>query len=276
MRRNILVVNDDGIDAAGVHKLAEALAEVGNVYVCSPHKQQSATGHGITIRKLVYFEDIPFKEAKKAISMEGTPADCVKMGLELFRKQGVEIDMVFSGFNHGMNLGTDTLYSGTVSAAVEGAICGLPAAAISIGSNLSFHKLPVHFDSAMKIAAQIATSDLFEKRISERPMEFDVNFIHDEHVILSVNVPDLPADEIQGVKICPLSYRAYDEWFNEKTEDGRKGYHYAGAPLPFGEAEAHESDVIANQLDYITVTPLHFDLTDRRRFEVWRNLDWEF
>jgi len=276
MRRNILVVNDDGIDAAGVHKLAEALSEVGNVYVCSPHRQQSATGHGITIRKLVHFEDIPFEEAARAISMEGTPADCVKMGLELFRKDGVEIDMVFSGFNHGMNLGTDTLYSGTVSAAVEGAICGLPAAAISVGSNLSFHKLPVHFDAAMKIARQLATSDLFEKRIGEKPSEFDVNFIHDEHVILSVNVPDLPAEEIKGVKICPLSYRAYDEWFNEKTEDGRKGYHYAGAPLPFGEAEADESDVIANQLDFITVTPLHFDLTDRRRFECWRNFNWEF
>ena len=275
MRQNILVVNDDGIDALGVHKLAESLMEVGNVYVCSPHSQKSATGHGITIGKLVYFEDIPFPEAKHAISMEGTPADCVKIGLEHYRMQGVEMDMVFSGFNHGMNLGTDTLYSGTVSAALEGAICGLPSAAMSISSNLSFHRTPNHFEAAMKLAVQIARSEEFTKVIAEKQKEFDVNFIHEEHVILSVNVPDLPREEIKGVKVCPLSYRVYDEWFDEKTEAGRKGYYYTGAPKVIGEAEADESDIIANQSGYATITPLHFDLTDRRRIGAWQKIKWD-
>ena len=277
MRRNILVCNDDGIDAEGLHKLTGALSSVGDVYVCSPHEQQSASGHGITIKKLVCFEDIPFPEARCAVSMEGTPADCVKMGLELYRSRGVEIDMVFSGFNHGMNLGTDTLYSGTVSAAIEGAICGLPAAAMSIGSNFSFHKKPENFDAAMKLAVQIAESDMFSKRISEKPEEFDVNFMHDDHVVLSVNVPDLPTEEIKGVKVCPLSYRAYDEWFNERSDgSGRTGYYYAGEPMVLGEADADDSDVIANMLGYIAITPLHFDLTDRGRIEALRGMDWNY
>jgi len=275
MRHNILVVNDDGIDALGVHKLAEALSEIGDVYVCSPHEQQSATGHGITIGKLVVFEDFPFREAKHAISMEGTPADCVKMGLELYRSRGIEMDMVFSGFNHGMNLGTDTLYSGTVSGAIEGAICGLPSAAMSISSNLSFHRTPDNFETAMKLAVQIAGSEMFSKRIAENPKELDINYIHEEHVIISVNVPDRPAGEIKGVKVCPLSYRAYDEWFNEMQDDGRSGYHYAGAPKVIGEADADDSDIIANMLGYVTITPLHFDLTDRRKIEVWREADLE-
>jgi len=275
MRRNILVVNDDGIDAIGVHKLAEALSEVGDVYVCSPHEQQSATGHGITIGKIVCFEEIPFAEARQAISMEGTPADCVKMGLELYRKRGVEIDMVFSGFNHGLNLGTDTLYSGTVSAAIEGAICGLPAAAMSIGTKMYVHKTPENFETAMKLAVRIASSENFSKVGTEEAKSFDINYIHEEHVVINVNIPDLPAEEIKGVKVCPLSYRAYDEWFNEITKEGRTGYHYAGSPMVLGEAEIDESDIVANGHGYATITPLHFDLTDRRKLETWRQAKLE-
>jgi len=273
-KKNILVVNDDGIEAAGIHKLAEALLDEGDVYVCSPHVQQSASGHGISIGRLVYIEDVPFKEAKLAISMEGTPADCVKIGLEVYRDRGVEIDMVFSGFNHGMNLGTDTLYSGTVSAAVEGALCGLPSAAVSICSNYSYHRIPENFEAAMKIVKRIAGSELFSKRIGENPSSLDINFIKREHVILSVNVPDLPPEKIKGVKVCPLSYRAYDEWFQARPDkDGRKGYHYSGRPHVTGEAETDESDIIASGLGFATITPLHFDLTNWRRIEALRR-EW--
>ena len=254
--------------------MAEALSKVGDVYVCSPHVQQSATGHGITIGKIVFFDDIPFPEAKQAVSMEGTPADCVKMGLELYRSRGIEMDMVFSGFNHGMNLGTDTLYSGTVSGAIEGAICGLPAAAISVSSKNAFHRTPDHFEAAMDLAVKIAESEKFSKRIAENPKELDIHYINEEHVILSVNVPDMPIEEIKGVKVCPLSYRAYDEWFNERQDDGRKGYHYSGAPKFLGEAEADESDIVANSLGYATVTPLCFDLTMRSAIGGWRLFDW--
>ena len=271
---NILVVNDDGIEALGVHKLAEALSEVGDVYICSPHKQQSASGHGITIGRLVYVEDVAFAEARHAISMEGTPADCVKIGLEVYRDRGIEMGMVFSGFNHGMNLGTDTLYSGTVSAAIEGALCGLPSAAMSITSNRSYHRAPENYETAMKLARRIARSDMFSKHGSRDPKKVGINFIREQHVILNVNIPDLPPEGIKGVRVCPLSYRAYDEWFREQTDDtGRTGYHYSGAPQVIGEAGADESDIIANGLGYATVTPLHFDLTDRQGLDALRR-DW--
>ena len=271
---NILVVNDDGIEALGVHRLAEALSEEGDVYICSPHKQQSASGHGITIGRLVYVEDVPFAEARHAISMEGTPADCVKIGLEVYRDRDVEMDMVFSGFNHGMNLGTDTLYSGTVSAAIEGALCGLPSAAMSICSNLSFQRTPNHFETAMKLARRIARSPMFSKRSADDPKAIGIGFINEAHVILNVNVPDLPPEGIEGLKVCPLSYRAYDEWFQERVDnEGRIGYHYSGAPQIVGEAEADESDIIANGLGYATITPLQFDLTDRRQINVLRE-EW--
>ena len=263
---NILVVNDDGYEALGIHKLAEALSEAGDVYICSPHIQRSASGHGITIGSLVYFEAVPFTEAKHAFSMEGTPADCVKIGIEVYRDLGVEIDMVFSGFNHGMNLGTDTLYSGTVSAAVEGALCGLPSAAISISSNLSYHRTPANFVTAMKLAKKIAGMDSFSMRVGEDSRELGINFIHEKHVILNVNIPDLPPGEIKGVKVCPLSYRGYDEWFHgQKDEEGRMGYRYSGMPQIIGEAEPDNSDIIAHGLGYVTITPLRFDLTDQQR-----------
>ena len=271
---NILVVNDDGIEAVGVHKLAEALSEEGDVYVCCPHVQQSGSGHGITIGRLVHVEDVPFAEAKHAISLEGTPADCVKLGLEVYQDRGVEMDMVFSGFNHGMNLGTDTLYSGTVSAAVEGALCGLPSAAMSISSNLSYQRTPGNFETGMELARYIARSDLFLKNTEIDPKALSINFIRETHVILNVNIPDKPPEEIKGVKICPLSYRAYDEWFQENVDEkGRGGYRYSGAPQIIGEAEADESDIIANGLGYVTITPLHFDLTDRQMLNALRG-DW--
>jgi len=264
-KKNILVVNDDGIDAIGIHKLAEALSEVGDVYVCSPHKQRSASGHAITIGRAVITEDVPFPEAKQALSMEGTPVDCVKIGLEIYRERGIEMDMVFSGYNHGMNLGTDTLYSGTVSAAIEGAMCGLPAAAMSISTKHTFHKTPEHFEVAMDMAKKIAGSDLFLDKIEEVPKAQDINFILETHVILNVNIPNLPKEKIKGVKVCPLSYHAYEEWFDERAnEEGQRGYFYSGTPLAFGNAEADDSDIIASGLGYITITPLHFDLTDRR------------
>ena len=128
----------------------------------------------------------------------------------------------------------------------------------------------------MKIAVQIAKTGMFAKRVGENPKELDINFIHERHVILSVNVPDLPPEEIKGVKVCPLSFRAYDEWFDKKTDDdGRVGYHYSGAPMVLGEAVVEESDIAANWLNYVTVTPLHFDLTKRGELETWRRMDWE-
>ncbi len=120
---NLLVTNDDGINAEGIKNLVDALSEVADIYVCAPDTEKSACGHGISIHDDIIVENAEYENAEKAFAIHGTPADCVKIGLELLEKGGIHIDMVFSGINMGGNLGTDVLYSGTVSAAVEGALC---------------------------------------------------------------------------------------------------------------------------------------------------------
>ena len=120
---NILVANDDGIKARGIYELVRALSEKADIYVCAPDSQRSASGHGITVSKPITLEETEFDNAKLAFKISGTPADCVKIGMKILEQRNIKIDMVFSGINHGSNLGTDTLYSGTVSAAIEGTIC---------------------------------------------------------------------------------------------------------------------------------------------------------
>jgi len=276
---NILAVNDDGVNAIGLHKLALALTNAGHsVYVCAPATQQSAAGHAVTIGRLVYVEELAkknFPEAEMAISMKGTPADCVKFGLEFYEKKGFAISAVLSGFNHGMNLGTDTLYSGTVSAAVEGALCGYPAAALSITINDSISEEPLHFEYAERLAVKTAELLCMRKGKKHKKEGFGLSFIGDTHTIFNINIPDLPESEIKGVKVAPLSYREYEEWFEvEKDSDGKMGYRYSGEPKIIGKAAAGESDVVANRLGYATITPLHFDLTNHKLLKAART-KWE-
>ncbi|MDR0424231.1 MAG: 5'/3'-nucleotidase SurE, partial [Clostridiales Family XIII bacterium] len=129
---NILLTNDDGIDALGLLRLAEALRGVADIYVCAPREQKSATGHGITVIKRLDFREVEYPGAARAIEIDGTPADCVKVGLYRLKQDGIFIDKVFSGINHGSNLGTDTLYSGTVGGAMEGALNMKPSVAVSV------------------------------------------------------------------------------------------------------------------------------------------------
>ena len=279
---NILLVNDDGIEAKGIHKLAEALSKVASVYVCAPNVEQSASGHGITIGRKVYIEDVDFEEAVCAVSMEGKPADCVKIGLEVYKNRGIKMDMVFSGFNQGMNLGTDTIYSGTVAAAVEGALCGLPAVAMSISSNLSAHREPNNYEVAMQLA-EYAYFKLIEDGCIEKDLQkgsFGVDYIYDKHSILNINIPDLPREEIMGMKIVPLGYREYEEWFMASEDEGGKiGYHYSGRPLHAGKGDEDSSDIIANANGYITITPLQFDMTNFKLLtetrEKWNSFFYE-
>jgi 5'-nucleotidase len=240
---NILVSNDDGIGSDGLRKLVCALASEHVIYVCAPDSQRSGTGHGITITDhvIVTEEDVP--DARKSYMMSGTPADCVKMGLDLLTDEGVDIDMVFSGINNGGNLGTDTLYSGTVSAALEGSICGLPAAAVSVNA-----LAPKHYDIACTLALRAARLDFGEI---------------DSRIVLNINTPDLPPDEVKGIKVTCLGMREYYSWNVRSTDErGRVALRYAGEPIHYDELNEDSNDVGASQHGYATITPIHFDMTD--------------
>ena len=183
---NILVANDDGIQAKGIAKLTEALSLAGHdVYVIAPNGQRSAYSHAISINKDVLFsevEDYPF--AKEAYMVDGTPADCVKLGTLFLKKRGIRTEAVYTGINHGANLGTDTMYSGTVSSAAEGAFLGLPSVAVSVIS----HE-PKHFEAACKAAVEL--------------LPYACSHVATGSLI-NINAPDLEACEIKGTRAARL------------------------------------------------------------------------
>ena len=243
----ILVSNDDGINARGIHELVEALSEEAEIYVCAPDSERSASGHGITVSKPITGEETEFEGAAFAMKFSGTPADCVKLGLRILSVRGVKIDMVCSGINHGGNLGTDTLYSGTVSAAIEGSICGVPAVAVSINSH---H--PQHFGYARRLAAEAVIKS--KDKISP-------------DTVLNINVPALPDEEIKGLRYTSLGKREYREFFSPiELENGKTGYRYSGEPVIYDNLP-DTIDVIAMQKGYATITPLKMDLTDYAMIE---------
>ena len=177
----ILISNDDGINAIGIYELTKALSEVAKVYVCAPHQQRSAASHSISFRDPIRVRRTEFDNAVMALETTGTPADCVKLGLKVLGDIGIEIDMVFSGINLGGNMGTDTLYSGTVAAAIEGSVCGKPSVAVSVNSHNA-----AHFEYACRLAARCAQNACGRL---------------EPGTVLNINVPDLPDAEIKAPEL---------------------------------------------------------------------------
>jgi len=238
----ILVVNDDGIGLRGIHELVRTLSGAAEIYVSAPHEQRSGSGHSISIGVPVYMREIDFPDAAAAMEVTGTPADCVKLGLKYFEEKGIGIDMVYSGINHGGNLGTDTLYSGTVSAAMEGMICGKPSVAVSVCNHY-----PEHFGYACDLSLSV-----LEKAADKL----------DAGTVLNINVPDLPSEDIKGIKYTHLGIREYEEWFRAKKNDrGETEYWYSGEPVIY-DSDDLSVDVIAMQKGWASITPMKRDLTD--------------
>ena len=233
---NILVVNDDGIQSPGINNLVQALSKVADVYVCAPDGQRSAKSHSITLNDKVYVTPALMPGAKEAYMTTGTPADCTKIGLQFFEEAGIHMDLVYSGINIGSNLGRDTLYSGTIGAAAEAALSGYKAVAVSVDSHQA-----THFDRACEMAVS-AMSFACEKM--------------EAGLVLSINVPDIPAEDIKGTRIATLGPRYYDDKFYE-SEDG--GYQLSGEPNFVCHDERADSNLISQ--GYATVTLLQFDFT---------------
>lgn len=239
---NILISNDDGIKARGLRELVNAVAGESHIYVVAPSSERSAAAHSITISRDIKMQEVDYDHAKMAFSVDGTPADCVKLGVYKLRSLGIDIDMVFSGINHGENLGTDTLYSGTVSAAIEGNLMGVPSVAFSLAA-----KHPEHFDYAKGIAIDIVKNAYGNM---------------DTGTILNVNVPHLPKNRIKGTLVTRLGKREYNNWFDERMIDERTSvFRYSGDPAENGSNDKW-IDVIAQQEGYASITPLKYDLTN--------------
>ncbi|MBA1337097.1 MAG: 5'-nucleotidase SurE [Firmicutes bacterium] len=249
----ILITNDDGIGAFGIKSLVEALNGMGELYVVAPERERSAVGHAITMHKPLRANRVShFGPGVKAWAVNGTPSDCVKLGVEALLEK--EPDVVFSGINRGPNLGTDVLYSGTVSAAIEGAILGIPSAALSLASFEADD-----YSVACDFAAALA-DNIFSKGL-------------EKDTLLNVNVPALKRSEIKGVSVTSLGTRRYRNSFEARKDPRGQEYFWMS-----GEAvdEYNNDDCDLNLITqgYITVTPIHFDLT---KFDmISRIKEWEF
>lgn len=245
----ILLTNDDGIFAQGIRDLAKALIDIGDVFVVAPNRQRSATGHAITMHEPLRAEKIDYFDMKlQAWAVSGTPSDCVKLGIEALMKDLP--DIVFSGINRGPNLGTDVLYSGTVSAAIEGAMLGFPSVAVSLAS---FKDLDYSF--AAKFSKKIA------KLVIEKQLPKDT--------LLNVNIPNQNEEVIQGVKITTLGVRKYKNSFIERIDPHGEPYYWLGGEA-VDEINGEETDIHSINQGYISITPIHFDLT---KFELLERLE---
>ncbi len=251
----LLISNDDGIFALGVRTLANTLAEAGhNVTVVCPDRERSATGHGLTLHEPIRAEVIDniFHPKVTAWSCSGTPSDCVK--LALWALMDSPPDLVLSGINHGSNLGTDVLYSGTVSAAMEGLIGGIPSIAFSLATYTS---------KQFQVAASFAKTLL--NQLSEQPLP--------KTTLLNVNVPAVKLSDIAGIAITRQGVRRYIENFEKRVDPRGKIYYWlAGEVIEDVEQPDHihlpqdiPTDVQAIRDNYITITPLQYNLTDTAR-----------
>ena len=248
----LLISNDDGISSLGVRSLADVLAEAGHeVTVVCPNRERSATGHGLTLHEPIRAEVVNsiFHPQVTAWSCSGTPSDCVKLGLWALMENSP--DLVLAGINHGSNLGTDVLYSGTVSAAMEGFIQGIPSIAFSLANYTA---------QEFQVAAMFAQT--LVNQIDKQPLP--------EPTLLNVNVPPVPLSEIAGVKITRQGIRRYIETFEKRVDPRGKTYYWlVGEAIEDVEQPDHlhlppeiPTDVQAIRDRYISVTPLQYNLTD--------------
>lgn len=237
----ILVTNDDGITAPGIRALIEVMNTIGDVVVVAPDSPQSAMGHAITINSTLFVEKIKVgKGNQKEYSCSGTPADCVKLAVKqvLDRRP----DLCVSGINHGSNSSINVIYSGTMSAALEAGIEGIPA----IGFSLLDYNWNANFEASKKHI----------KNIVENVLKHGLP----TGVVLNVNIPNLPEKDIRGIKVCRQAKANWEEEFDKrKNPQGRDYYWLTGKFVNLDKGE--DTDEWALEKGYVSVVPVQFDLT---------------
>ncbi len=245
----ILVTNDDGVYAPGIYALYQAVCDLGEAMVVAPESEQSAVGHALTISDPLRVKEIDRYGEFFGYAVNGTPADCVKLGVKAILPRSP--DLVVSGINQGPNTAINVIYSGTVSAATEGTLMGIPSIAFSLAS---FSKS--EFEFAARFARHLA------KRVLEDGLPAGT--------LLNVNIPALPEKEILGVKITRQGRGRYEEYFEKRVDPMNRNYYWlSGKKLQLDK----ESDVddVAVMERYVAITPIQFDLTDYRALKALKN-----
>ena len=246
----ILVTNDDGIHAPGIRALIEAVKPLGQVVVVAPDKPQSGMGHAITLNDPLRLKKVDIFGDIEAYSCSGTPVDCVKLAKDKILHKKPELCV--SGINHGSNSSINIIYSGTMSAAVEASIEGIPAVGFSL---LNFAQ-DADFSGAAKYANIIAQQIL--------------TFGLPNATLLNVNIPDLPASELKGIKICRQAVAKWEEEYDERFDPiGRKYYWLTGKFVNYDKGEDTDEWALSN--GFVSVVPVQFDLTAHHAISFFNN-----
>ena len=251
----LLCTNDDGILAHGLSCLVKAAEPLGEVTIVAPDREQSATSHSLTLHHPLR----PIRRGERTFQIDGTPTDCVMIAVEALMPD--RPDFVLSGINHGQNMGEDVLYSGTVAAAMEGLALGIPSIAISFAGGDLRADL-THLQEQIEVLTQLL------KHITQLPA-----FPRD--TLLNINLPPLPAGQIKGVKLTRLGRRVYSNSLKPMEDPwGRKIFWIGGGSISWSGLA--DSDFQAIEDGYVSVTPLHLDLTNFGMLEApetwWQDL----
>ncbi|HPX60390.1 MAG TPA: 5'/3'-nucleotidase SurE [Deltaproteobacteria bacterium] len=240
---HIMVTNDDGINAPGLLALAAAMRELGEVTVVAPDRERSAAGHSLTLHSPLRI----FELRDGFYAVDGTPTDCVNMGIH--NMLPFRPELIVSGINHGANLGGDITYSGTVAAAMEATLMGIPAIAVSLAT----YDRNGHFDAAAQVAVRVA------RHVIANGLPADT--------LLNVNVPDCPLEQMNPLLVTRQGKRSFVGKVIDKTDPRGRKYYWIGCDEPdFNDYEG--TDIHAINRKHISVTPLHLDLTNYESMSV--------
>jgi 5'-nucleotidase len=250
-KKLILVCNDDGITAPGIRNLIEVARDFGDVVVVAPDKPQSAMGHAITINATIRVNQLNSTDILE-YACSGTPVDCIKLAVNKILKR--KPDLLISGINHGSNASINVIYSGTMSAAMEGAMEGIP----SIGFSLLDHSIDADFSASQHFARIIIRQALEDKM--------------PKGVCLNVNIPNTNKDLIKGIKVCRQARANWEEEFDERTDPNGKPYYWlTGVFRNFDDGL--DTDIWALENNYVSIVPCQFDITAHSTLQHFKN--WE-
>ena len=245
----IFITNDDGISSKGIASLVEVAKSFAEVVIIAPDKPQSGMGHAITVNSILRLNECDFFPGLTAFSCSGTPVDCVKLGIyEVMHRKP---DLIISGINHGENSSTNVLYSGTMSAAVEGAMENIP----SIGFSLADYHADADFSEAQDIAAKIISISL-ENRFPD-------------HVCLNVNVPKKSDIPVKGIRVCKQAHAFWEDRFEKRFDQFGKPYYWLTGEFK-NEENTADSDLYALQNGFASVVPIQFDMTAYQHLEYFK------
>ncbi len=248
----ILISNDDGIESDGIRALWREMRKIGEVYVVAPNTQQSAVGHSITIANPIRARRNLIDKNFYGFAVEGTPADSVKLAVRNLLK-GKKIDLLISGINHGSNTAINTIYSGTVSAATEGTILGIPSIAMSLAS-FTYKD----FSYAAKFSSKIA------KLVLKNGLP--------KGTLLNVNIPAVDKELIKGVLITKQGKSYWDDFYESRLDPNKREYFWLTGKMAVMD-KTLEFDEIAVRNNYVSITPIHYDLTDYKLYEELKKLE---